>query len=101
MKSFITVNRYICFNCKKEFKTATRHNCKRDPDKKNCYTCKHNNGWNEIDVEHEYDCFGYDVHKEWSVDCARENEHTAPDLASMNYELNCPDWEMKEEEEQA
>ncbi len=41
------VTRYQCQYCKKDFKTSNRHSCKRDPAKRNCYTCQNNKGWEE------------------------------------------------------
>jgi len=93
MKLFSNVTRYVCLYCKKDFKSNTRHDCKRDPDKKNCFTCKHNKGWKPTEVE-------YDYHnsEEWGVICENEYDHTAPDLVRMSYKLNCPEWELKEDE---
>lgn len=36
-----------CEHCKKLFKTPNRHDCKKDPAKKNCFSCKWLNGWND------------------------------------------------------
>jgi hypothetical protein len=39
------VVRYECQFCKKEFRTPGRHHCKRNPELKNCFSCKHLVGW--------------------------------------------------------
>jgi len=97
MKLFSNVTRYICLYCNKEFKTASRHDCKRDPDKKNCFTCRHNKEWYREDTENGYSEGGYYTIPVWQVDCAKERECTAPELSRVGYKLNCPDWEQKEE----
>ena len=40
-KSFKEVLRLQCNHCGKLFKTE-RHDCKFDPEKRNCLTCQHN-----------------------------------------------------------
>ena len=42
-----------CQYCKKLFRTETRHDCKYDPDNKNCFTCEHNKGFFVGDEEYE------------------------------------------------
>jgi hypothetical protein len=39
MKDLRPVTMYKCGHCKKLFKTDHKHNCRRDPDKHNCYSC--------------------------------------------------------------
>jgi len=97
MKEFTPVTRYVCSHCKEDFRTTTRHDCKRDPEKKNCFTCKHNNGWDREDVESGYGEQGYHTYPVWYVECGKDHERTAPDLSRVGYKLNCPDWEQKEE----
>lgn len=98
MKEFIPIIRYVCKHCKEDFKTTTRHDCKRDPEKKNCFTCKHNKGWDQTEIDEGYTGFGHYSRKEWSVACAMDHEdRSAPNLSSMGYKLNCPEWEQKEE----
>jgi len=56
------VIRYKCEYCDKEFRTPNRHQCKYDPKFKNCYTCKHNHGF-EKDIDFIYqDRSGVDYH---------------------------------------
>lgn len=38
---------YECPHCKQLFRTPDKHDCKKDPIKKNCFTCKYSKGWNE------------------------------------------------------
>ena len=56
---------YECEFCKKHFKTPNRHVCKYDPKLKNCFTCKHNKGFNEENEEWEYGTY-----KTIYADCA-------------------------------
>lgn len=34
-----------CEHCKQLFRTPNRHDCKKDPEKKNCFSCKWLDGW--------------------------------------------------------
>lgn len=43
-KAFKRVSRYLCKWCGKEFKTDHLHDCKFDPDKRNCLSCVHQIG---------------------------------------------------------
>jgi len=54
------VIRYQCEFCKKEFKTPDRHYCKKNPELKNCFTCKHLKewlGWNNDPENPDYQRF--------------------------------------------
>ena len=44
------VVRYQCEFCGKDFRTPNKHQCKYDPSLKNCYTCKHCEGWVKEDL---------------------------------------------------
>lgn len=48
MRKMTKVTRFKCAWCGKEFHTQDRHDCKFDPDKKNCLSCKHVRGSFEI-----------------------------------------------------
>lgn len=99
MKKFTPVTRYVCEHCKQDFRTSNRHNCKRDPEKKNCYTCKHNNGWESVDNDDDYGEFGSSTSSMLYVICAKEKDDiSALDLSQRNYVLNCNEWEKKETE---
>ncbi len=73
------VIRYECEYCGKDFKTPDRHQCKYDPKLKNCYTCKHNYGFEE-DIDFVYqDRSGVDFHGQerngsYYVLCAKDIE---------------------------
>lgn len=41
MQDLKPITMYQCQHCKKLFKSPDKHNCRRDPDKTNCYTCEH------------------------------------------------------------
>jgi len=54
MKNMKELKVWECQHCKQLFKTENRHDCKKDPEKKNCFSCKwletweqyaENNGW--------------------------------------------------------
>lgn len=91
------ITMYECPHCKKIFRTPDRHNCRRDPAKTNCYTCKH---WgHEFYFDKSYDdsgnmtCDPKDAcmkHETSYVDCAFEEMH------GNGWYLNCPDYEPKE-----
>ena len=64
------VTRYQCEFCKKDFKTPDRHQCKKDPALKNCFTCKHLKGWLESDNGYKEKFKG----KSFPFSCMRENQ---------------------------
>lgn len=78
------VIRYKCEFCKQEFKTPNRHNCKRDPLKKNCYTCQNNKGWYEHE---EFIGEGYSS-RTLQPECDY-SDTDAPYLAMIRYDLQC------------
>lgn len=75
---------YRCSFCGKEFRTANKHKCKKDPSLKNCFSCKHHNGWEEIRTE---------MFPEIIVQCEKDNEYYLEDVKQSNYSLQCDDWE--------
>lgn len=99
MSKFMAVTRFVCNFCKKDFKTDTRHSCKRDPEHKNCYTCKHNTGWTEEEHESNHPDYLSLNEPYIFVDCAKGNEMSALEISEKGYRLNCTDWEPKEDEE--
>lgn len=82
------VIRYQCQFCKQEFKTPNRHNCKRDPKYKNCFSCKNNKGW-----ESEEFCVGEGYYELVIYpDCkfnSEENEITASLIHQIDFDLQC------------
>lgn len=94
MKEMKHVQMYECQHCKKLFKTPDKHNCRRDPDKTNCYSCK-NWGHQFYFGETEY----------WSATCSQEAScakhetsyaEEAHELMRFNgWCLNCPEYKAK------
>ena len=81
----------------KEFKTPDRHYCKKNPELKNCFTCKNLKGWLEseestpiyFESETHYsrypnypDCAA-DVGDGWDIEI----------IKSCNYNMQCEKWE--------
>jgi len=89
------VVRYQCEFCGKDFRTPNKHQCKYDPSLKNCYTCKHCEGWAKEDL-----IGGVDVgvgimdttmyYPKCSIDYA---DLSARELSCSGYDLNCPGYE--------
>jgi len=101
MQDLRPVTLYKCQHCKKYFKTANRHDCRRDPDKTNCYTCKH---------------WGYQFYFDRSFSEDAEDMTCEPDEACMRHEtsyvddaynimcrngwyLDCPEYGRNEKDE--
>lgn len=83
------VIRYQCKHCKKEFKTPNRHYCKKNPELKNCFTCKHLKGWEEGPcigegqwAPPEPDC-EVEVNDGWDIEIIKDKK----------YDMQCPKWE--------
>lgn len=100
VSKFTPVTRFVCNFCKQDFRTDTKHNCKRDPVKRNCFSCKHNKGWLEADLEPDYSDYAQEAHDVAKVfsDCKMEHEVSALEIYRIGHYLNCPDWELKEDE---
>lgn len=93
MKDLKPITMYECQHCKKLFKTPNKHNCRRDPDKTNCYSCEH---WG-----HEFyfekssgnmTCDASDAcakHKTSYVDSAHGS------MRESGWYLDCPDYNLK------
>lgn len=87
------VSRYQCEFCKKDFKIPNRHQCKKDPALKNCFTCKNLKGWLESDD-------GVDVGVGFLrdpnyPDCtAGVDGWNIEDIKSTNYNMQCEAWEQ-------
>lgn len=99
VSKFTPVTRFVCNYCKKDFKTDTKHNCKRDPIKRNCFSCRHNTGWTEEEHEAHHPDYLYLNEPYIFVDCSKGNEMSALEISEKGHWLNCPDWEPKEDEE--
>ena len=91
------IQMYECQHCKKLFKTPNKHNCRRDPDKTNCYTCEHwghqfycafNNGIREVQIWDPSDaCKATETSYD---DCAFEL------MRANNWKLDCPAYKRRE-----
>lgn len=80
------VTRYECPYCKKVFKTPDRHYCKKNPELRNCFTCKHLRDW-----------FKGDYPEPNYPDCAAgEDGWNIEDIKSCNYNMQCSLWEEGE-----
>jgi len=82
------VTRYQCEFCGKEFRTPDRHECKKNPTLKNCFSCKLLRGWHEE---------RYDTWIEIYPDCEKGMDGwTLEDIKSANYNMRCEFWEEEE-----
>ena len=84
-KSFVSVTRKQCCHCGKLFLTE-RHDCKFDPEKRNCLTCQHNLGQRS---EHGVAFF----------ECAKGHTDDWVEIIpiqSSNWKMDCKDWQLVE-----
>ncbi len=82
------VTRYQCRFCKKDFKTPDRHYCKKNPELKNCFTCKHLKGWDEDFVYGEY------TRTPWPDCAAGVDGWDIESIKNANYNMQCEEWEQ-------
>lgn len=88
------VTRYQCQFCKKDFKTPDRHQCKKDPKLKNCFTCRNLKGWLGRDYEVGDLALQYPPYP----DCAagtEDPEEGGWDIGQMKnqgYNMQCSKW---------
>lgn len=95
-KFFVTVARQECQWCGNLYKT-TRHDCKFDPEKRNCLTCKHNHGQRPGTPGNPYNGEGEPPYFE--CDLGRDVSCGVSDLdviQSVNWNLQCDHWEKVE-----
>ena len=91
------VTRYQCEFCKKDFKTPNRHYCKKNPELKNCFTCKHLKGWLEseesapIYFESETHYRRYPNYPDCAADMDGWDIET---IKEVNYNMQCEKWEQ-------
>lgn len=82
------VTRYQCEFCNKDFKTPNKHQCKKNPELKNCFTCKNLKGWDKDYIINEYTETPY-------PDCAADVDGCdIEDIKSCNYNMQCDKWEQ-------
>ncbi|SCG82692.1 hypothetical protein DW1_1119 [Proteiniborus sp. DW1] len=95
MEHMKEVTRYQCQFCKKDFKTPDRHQCKFNPELKNCFTCKNLKGWNEGE---EYS-FGEWYGREPNIpDCVAippdMQDWNIESIKNTNYNMQCEKWKQ-------
>jgi hypothetical protein len=88
VRSLKPVTMYQCQHCKKLFKTPDKHNCRRDLDKTNCYTCEHWGRQFHLYLAENISCDIKDACK-IEGDCACEAFET---MKSNGWYLNCSDY---------
>lgn len=84
-KFFITVARQECQWCGKLFKT-TRHECKFDPELRNCFSCIHSHGQERSDNSDEANLF--------RCDAGCDGYNHVDELISTGWKSACDKWEM-------
>ena len=90
------IQMYECKHCKKLFKTPDKHNCRRDPDKTNCYSCEY---WgNQFYFDKSYRDEG-DMTCDISDACKMHETSYAEEafgiMRESGWHLNCPEYEPK------
>ena len=84
-RSFTEVKRRQCNHCGNLYVTE-RHECKFDPEKRNCLTCQHNLGQRSEDGVAFFECAK--GHTEDWVEIVP--------IQSMNWKMDCKDWQLVE-----
>ena len=85
------VVRYQCQFCKKEFKTPNKHNCKFNPELKNCFTCKYLKDW--IYGEYVDDYYRMPNYPDCEKECG---DWDIESIKDCNYNMKCEKWAKKE-----
>lgn len=90
------VIRYKCKWCGMEFHTDYLHNCKYSPDRKNCFSCKHNRGqfFDTQENENFFDCDKYN-----DIDDIENNALTIEEIQNNNWNGGCPMYELRDDYE--
>lgn len=92
-----SIEMYECQHCKKLFRTPDRHNCRRDPDYTNCYSCEHWGRQFYFDKSwRNEDC---DMTCDMSDACKMSDTSQADAALGLMHEnrwsMNCPDYKRK------
>ena len=83
---------YECEHCKKLFRTPNKHQCKKNPALKNCFTCKHLKGWKDGEKdEYQYNPPYPDCEIK---DCSGGNGWDLEEIKECNYNMQCEHWEQ-------
>ena len=87
------VTRYQCEFCNKDFRTPDKHYCKKKPELKNCFTCKHLKGWLEST---EGTDVGVGIIPDPNYpDCTADVDGwNIEDIKYANYNMQCSKWEQ-------
>lgn len=96
MRDLKPITMYQCQHCKKLFKAPDKHNCRRDPDYTNCYSCEH---WgNQFYFDKTYDDSG-EMTCDISDACAKHETSLVDEAHGLMREsgwyLDCPDYKHK------
>jgi len=94
-KAMKAVTRYHCEHCGKDFRTPDRHSCKKNPELKNCFSCKHWSDWGSETLESWE--FG-SVKEIYPICDAEESNPDEIDLQTLKnagYNLQCSSWELR------
>lgn len=81
------VIRYQCELCKKEFRTPNKHRCKKNPELKNCFSCKNFMSWDD----NEGNSIPYPTCEVY--DPEDEREWDLQQIKLVNYNMQCEKWE--------
>jgi len=95
------IKAYKCEFCGKVFMTPDRHDCKYNPEKRNCFTCGNNRKINgnifNTDCFKEYDSNGFEykyIYSNCIID-GYDDYGELNEMASMNWDLRCGEWVQK------
>ena len=92
-RKFKKVERYECSYCGHLFKTE-RHDCKFDPEKKNCLTCVHCQGQERSHGSEEDGGYGPPMFK---CEAGLDGGTTSIDvIQNQNWNMQCEKWRMLE-----
>lgn len=95
-RKFTRVVRYRCEWCGREFRTDRLHDCKFDPDKRNCLSCRHQIG--DFDVREDDGCGHF--HRESFFQCDAlgagycDFVNSVADLCGMDWRGRCDSYEL-------
>lgn len=87
------VTMYQCTWCGKLFKTNRLHKCKFPPKMRNCFSCRHCKGVNEITV-FPFDNETTDVELICGIGKLLECAVPVREMAERHWKLACPKWQQ-------
>lgn len=95
MKKMLKVTRYKCAWCGEEFRTPDKHDCKFDPDKRNCLSCRHVCGTFLVrgdKLNGEGDTVFFQCRKHGKDECDLSNDISV--LHADHWRGDCPQYEL-------